>query len=172
MRLRIRDVEIAAKCTGETFSLMGDDGVECFEGVDSFNYLGRVLHLSYKDWLAVFQIIGRERQVWGDLGKFLRREEAYLIVSAKFYRAVVQAVILFWAETWVLTETMLQKLEGVHMGFLWQVAGMTARKLGVGTWQKEGVDRVIQDTGKNPFWEYTERRQATVAEWVSLRPIF
>ena len=67
---------------------------------------------------------------------------------------------------------MLQKLEGVHMGFLWQVAGMTARKLGVGTWQKEGEKRVIQDTGKNPFWEYTERRQATVAEWVSLRPIF
>ena len=57
-----------------------------------------------------------------------------LIVSAKFYRAVVQAVLLFGAETWFLMAEMLQKIEGVHVGFLQLVAGMKSRNLGVDTW--------------------------------------
>ena len=40
------------------------------------------------------------------------------ITSEKFYRAVVQAVLLFGAETWVLLSAMLNKIEGVHVGFL------------------------------------------------------
>ena len=118
---------------------MGDDGEECFEGVDYFKYLGCVLNWSEEDWPEVCHNIRRERQVWGRLGKFLRREGADPIVSEKFYRAVVQAVIIFEAETWVLMVEMLQKLEGVHVGFLRQVEGMTARKLRVNTWQKEGA---------------------------------
>ena len=35
-------------------------------------------------------------------------------VSAIFYRAVVQKVLLFGAETWVLLEEMSWNLEGVH----------------------------------------------------------
>ena len=61
------------------------------------------------------------------------------IVSEKLYLAVVQVVLLFRAETWFLTAMTLQKLEGVNVGFLRQVAEMTARKLGVDTWQKEGA---------------------------------
>ena len=71
--LRRQDVEISAKCVGENFSLMGDDGAECFEGVESFKYLGSVLHRMDKDWSEVLRNIGRERQVWGSLGKLLRR---------------------------------------------------------------------------------------------------
>ena len=73
MRWRIRDLDIAAKSTGETFSLTGKDGAECFEGVESFKYLGRVLNRLDEDWPAVFRNIWRARQVWGRLGKLLRR---------------------------------------------------------------------------------------------------
>ena len=37
-------MEIATKCTGATFSITGDYGSDCFEGVDSLKYLGRILH--------------------------------------------------------------------------------------------------------------------------------
>ena len=43
MSWRRIDVEISAKCMGAAFGLTGDDGVECFEGVDSFKYLVRVI---------------------------------------------------------------------------------------------------------------------------------
>ena len=117
-------MKIAAKCTGATFSLGEDDKAEFFEEVDSFKYLGHVLHRADADWPAVLQIIGRARQVWGQLGKFMRRERADPIFSAKFYQAVFQAVPIFWAETRVLMAKMLQKLDGVHIVFLKQVAGM------------------------------------------------
>ena len=172
MRWRRRDVEIVAKCTEATFSLTGDDGAECFVGVYSFKYLGRILHQEENDWLAVLRNIQRARQVWGWLGKLLRQEGADPILSAKFYRAVVQAVLLFGADTSVLSAAMLKNLEGVHVGFLRQVTGMKARRLGEKNWTKEGPDRVLQAAGTKSLREYIDKRQATVAEWVALRPIF
>ena len=103
---------IAAKYTGETFSLMGDDRAECFEGVEFFKYLGRFLHQSDKYWPEVFRNIGREIQFWGRLGKFLRRKGADLILSEKFYRVVVQAVLLFGSKTLVLTNRFCKNLRG------------------------------------------------------------
>ena len=43
IRWRRRYVEIAAKCMGATFSIIGEDGLECSEGVEFFKYWDRVL---------------------------------------------------------------------------------------------------------------------------------
>ena len=129
MRLRRRYLEIAEKCVGETLSPTGYDGAKYFEGVDSFKYLGRVLHRMDEDWPAVSRNIGRTRQVLGSLGKLLRREGADLIVSENLYRAVVQAVLLFGSETWVLMETML-KTGGGTRGFLASVSRDVGSKYG------------------------------------------
>ena len=82
-------MDIAAKCLLVTFSLTGDDGADFFEGVDSFKYLERVLHQMDDDWPVVLCNIRRARQFWGRIWKFMRREGSDLIISAKFYRAVV-----------------------------------------------------------------------------------
>ena len=50
---------IAENCTGATFSLTGEDGAECIEGVDYFKYLGRILHQADKDWSDFLQNIRR-----------------------------------------------------------------------------------------------------------------
>ena len=55
--------------------------------------------------------------MWGRLRKFLRREGAEPAVSAKLYCTVVQAVLLFGAETWVLLAPMENRLEGAHVGY-------------------------------------------------------
>ena len=60
-----------------------------------------------EDWSEVFRNIGMAIQVWGCLVNLLRREGADPVVSEKFYQEVVQAVLLFGEETWVLTKTML-----------------------------------------------------------------
>ena len=39
-------------------------------------------------------------------------------MSEIIYWAVVQAILLFGAETWVLLAAMSRNLEGVHVGFL------------------------------------------------------
>ena len=58
------------------------------------------------------------QQLWGQLVKILRREGEEPFVLEKFYRAVIQVVLLFGAETWFLSAPMAQRLEGVHVGFL------------------------------------------------------
>ena len=59
--------------------------------------------------------------MWGRIKNLLRRGGAETAVSEKFYNVVVQAVLLFGEETWVILATMAQRLEGVHVGFLKQV---------------------------------------------------
>ena len=137
-------MEGASKFTGATFSLTGEDGLDCFEGVDALKYLGQVIYQTNDDWPAVLHNIRRARQVWGWLGNFLRREGAYLIISAKFYWEVAQTVLLFGAKTWVLLAERLNNIEGVHVGFLRQVTGMKSQRLGDDTWTKEGQDRAHQ----------------------------
>ena len=59
--------------------------------------------------------------MWGRLGKLLQREGMEPEVSEKLYHTVVQAVLLFGVETWVLLAPMMQSLEGEHVSFLRQV---------------------------------------------------
>ena len=60
-------------------------------------------------------------------------------------------VLLFGLENWVLTAAMLQKIEGVYVDFLRKVTGMKSRRMEGNTWQKEGMDRVIQVAGNKPL---------------------
>ena len=83
----------------EMFSRTGKEEVERIEGLEVFKYLGRLLDRSVDDWPEVLRNIRKARQVWGRLGKLLFREGGEPEVSEKFYRAVLQAVILFGAET-------------------------------------------------------------------------
>ena len=103
------------------FSLTGEEEAEYIKGVEVFKYIGRILERSDNDCTAVLRNISRARQVWGRLGKLLQREGSEPSVLEKFYCAVVQAVLLFGADTWVLLAPIMQRLEQAHVGLLWQV---------------------------------------------------
>ena len=133
-----------------------------------FKYLGRLLDRSYGNWPEALCNIRKASQI----RKLLRREEADTTVLAKFYRAVVQAVLLFGAETWVLTETMIQRLEGAHVSFLRQVTRKQAMQRRDGFCLKVMEEAVLQGAGTHTLRTYVDRKQAIVAEWVASRPIF
>ena len=63
------------------------------------------------DWLAVVGKLRKARKSWGQLSRILSREGADPKVSRHFYKAVAQAVLLFGAETWVLTPMMERALD-------------------------------------------------------------
>ena len=54
---------------------------------------------SDNDWAAVRWNIWKARQIWGRLGKLLRQEGDNPIILVEFYCALVQAVLIFGAET-------------------------------------------------------------------------
>ena len=57
-----------------SFSLTGEYGVECIEGVGVFTYLGWPLEKSDGDLPGVRRNIRKTRKIWGKIGKLLRRE--------------------------------------------------------------------------------------------------
>ena len=61
-------MEILAKFRGVTFSMTGDNGAEFFERVESFDYLGRVLHQADDDWPVVLRNIRRASKFGGVYG--------------------------------------------------------------------------------------------------------
>ena len=109
-------------------------------------------------------------RVWSRLGKMLRREGAEPLVSTIFYRVVVQVVLLFGEETWVLSEAMSHKLEGMHMSFLRQITGQISVRQKYGTWFCVEAEKVLKKVGTQSLGAYIYRRQAKVTEWLVLRP--
>ena len=55
-------------------------------------------------------------------------------MSASFYRAVVQAILLYGWEMWVLLASMANRIEGTHTEFLKIFTGKRSRQLVDGTW--------------------------------------
>ena len=81
------------------------------EAVSEFRYLGRLLTATDDDWSAVAGNTQKARVSWGWLARVLGREGAESKVSRIFYTAVTQQVLLFGAETWVLTRKMESALD-------------------------------------------------------------
>ena len=77
----------------------------------------------------------------------LRREGEDPFVLGIFYHEVVQAMLIFGAETWVLTAEISQKLKGVHLGFLRQVTRKKTQRLGGKYWCKVAVYSVLHASG-------------------------
>ena len=67
------------------------------------------------DIQAVQHQLRKARGTWACVGQVLGSENVTSRVAAKFYKAVVQAVLLYRSETWNLTKAVLAGLEGFHV---------------------------------------------------------
>ena len=72
----------------------------------------------------------------------------------------------------MLTETMIQKLEGENVSFLRQVTRKQEMRQRDGSWRKVPAQIVLQRSGTQALRAYVDRGQATVEEWVTTWHIF
>ena len=86
---------------------MGD---QPFEEVGEFKYLGRVLES------ALYKNLEKTSKCWKQSRRILEKGVAYVKTSGILYRVVVQAILLYGSEKWVLTVPMLTNLGGENMG--------------------------------------------------------
>ena len=77
----------------------------------------------------------------------LRRDGAETEVLANFYHAVVQAVLLFGVETWLLSAPMMQRLEGAHVGLMREVTRKKAKRLRDRSWRQVTAKIILQGVG-------------------------
>ena len=86
------------------------------------------------DWPAVAGNLRKARVTWGRLAGILGREGADLKVSRNFYIAVTQQVLLFRAETWVLTKRIEAALDAFHGRVARRLTGRMPRRGRYGKW--------------------------------------
>ena len=86
------------------------------EAVTIFKYLGRILTAGDDDWPEVEENLGKAQKSWGRLKRILSREGADKRVSGIFFMAVVQQVLMFGAEMWVLTPRIERALDSFMHG--------------------------------------------------------
>ena len=72
--------------------------------VTSFKYLGRVILATDDDWPAVVRNLAQAKTVLRRVSHITSMEGLTPWVSGFFFKAMIQAVLLFGAETWSVTD--------------------------------------------------------------------
>ena len=141
------------------------------DNVTSFRYLGQLLMAGDDEWIAMVGKLGKARKSWGRLSHILSREGADPKVSGNFYKAVAQAVLLFGAETWVLTPRMERALYSFQNRVAQRLTGRQPRRQGDGSWVYLPLPEEMGEAGFEGITKSVTRRQNTVAYYIATRTI-
>ena len=139
--------------------------------VMEFRYLGRMMTDTDDDWPAVAGNLRKARVSWGRLARILGREGADPKVSRSFYTAVTQQVLLFGAESWVLTKRMESALEAFQGRVARCLTGRMPRRGRDGEWIYLPLAGSTKEAGIVRARTSVLRRQNTVAQFIATRPI-
>ena len=120
---------------------------EQMRAVTEFRYLGRVLTDTSDDWPAVAGNIRKARASWGRLARVLGRERADPKMSRSFYTAVTQQVLLFGAETWVLTKKMESALDAFQGRVARRLTGRQPRRGREREWFYPSLTGALKEAG-------------------------
>ena len=95
---------------------------EEFERVKTFKYLGCLMAQDNSDAQAMRANLRKTRKCWAQVSRVLRADNAKLRVCGMFYKATVQAVLLFGSEMWNLSPLAMKSLESFHLRVAWWMA--------------------------------------------------
>jgi hypothetical protein len=152
----------------QQFSVHGD----VLERVEVFKYLGRLLAQDDDDIQAICAQLRKARATWARVGQVLWKENASPRVAAKFYTAVVQAVLLYGSKMWVFSTTALTWLEGFHIRAAYQMAKQHKPRRGPGyQWIYPKSEDVLEECGLRTIGECIVIRWQTIAVYMVTRPI-
>ena len=113
---------LALQCT---FTVQGD----ILKRVKVFKDLGCLLAQDVYGIQAVGHQIHKARGIWACFDQVLRGENATPRVAAKFYKAVVQSVLLYGSETWNLTQTVVACISFQFIFLLISVGSASSKKM-------------------------------------------
>ena len=140
--------------------------------VKQFKYLGRVLENDDDDLTAVENQIAKARMTWGRIGKVIKKKsEGNVKVMATFYKVIVQSVLLYGSESWVLSEHAKRKLKSFHNRCARFVTGRHIRKIEE-TWIYPSSKDTLELAGLLTIDEYITKRKETVKGYAVTTEIF
>ncbi len=89
------------------------------------------------------------------MGQVLRSQNVAPFTAPRFYQAIVQAVLLYGSETWVLSRTAIARLEGFPIRAAYRMAKEHKLKRGPGhVWEYPRSEDVLKECGMKAMEEY------------------
>jgi hypothetical protein len=151
--------ETARVALTQSFTAYGDK----LERVEVFKYLGRLLAYDDNNTQAMQGNLKKGRKSCGQVSCILRAENASPKVCGVFYKAIVQAVLLFGSETWNLSPLSLKSLEGFQIRAARCMAGKMPTKNPDGTWTYPSSRNVLKAVGLQTIDHYIGVHWETIA---------
>jgi hypothetical protein len=131
-----------------------------------FKYLGWLVSYDDNDSQAMRSNLTKVRNSWAQISHVLRAENASPKVCGVFYKATVQAVLLFGSEMWKLSPSSLKSLEGFHIRAACRMAGMQPARNPDGTWTYPNSKEVLKTVGLKTINHYIGVHIETIARFI------
>jgi hypothetical protein len=124
----------------------------------NFCYLGRILTSIDSNWTATRENLRKAQRWWTLISCILTRESASPRISATFYKATIQTLLLYGSETWVLTDDIIQLLRSFHHGIAQKLTGRHPRPIpDTDDWIYLSIQETLHIAGLFPMKEYLKR---------------
>ena len=111
--------------------------------VAEFKYLGRFLTASDDNCPAVVDNLTKAQKRRARVSRILGQEVAYPRTSRKFYKSVVQVILLFGAKLWVVSPWTGRTLGGFHHKVDRWLAKVHMMRTGEGRWMCPPLDAAM-----------------------------
>jgi len=106
------------------------------------------------------------------MSRVIASEGASPKVMGYFYKAIIQAVLLYGSESWTLSDRIIKKFRSFHAQVARYITGRHIRKLEDGTYFCPPTMEVLAEPGLETIDEYMLRRRQTIRGFVRHRPIY
>ncbi len=111
--------------------------------------------------------------MWARVSQVLHAENTTPRVAAKFYKAVVQSVLLYGSKAWNLIRAVLAQLKGFHVRAAYKMARKYKPRKGLfGNWDYPLTNGVLKEWGLHSVEEYIQNCRTTIAMYVVNRPLY
>jgi hypothetical protein len=122
---------------------------------------------------AIRYNISKARAKWHMIARVLVQEEASPRVMGMFYKVIVQLVLLYCSETWVLTLAQYDWLNAFHVTIAWRISGLKVwYDPDTETWLKPASNMALERAGLHPLATYLKRRQDYILPYARNLPDF
>ena len=143
------------------------------ERVEFFKYLGKLLTYNNNDIQDVFSNLKKARMFWGRISDVLRSKNLSPKVREMFYKATIQAVLLYGSVLWNLTKVMMSRLEGFHItAAYWMARTQKPQDNDDGSWTYPSSKDVLEEVGLYPIEHYIRVRGNYIINFVATRPVY
>jgi hypothetical protein len=141
------------------------------QSVQEFKYLGRILNENDCDDSAINQNLKRACERWGRIGRILSKKGANAKTGI-FYKTLVQSVLLYGSETWVISKQMLRMLKSFRCRCARFITGKHIWQDKEGNWHHPSSKEVLEMAGLKEIEIYIEQRKLTLMKYANERPIY